>query len=413
MEAEIITIGDEILIGQTIDTNSAWMGKVLNAIGIKINQITSIQDEKASILQALKKAEQSAAKLVLMTGGLGPTKDDITKHVLCDYFNTSLVRNEEVLHRIQSYFKERNREILESNNQQADLPEACTILLNDVGTASGMWFEKGSTIFVSMPGVPYEMKHLMQERVIPKVQQRFQLPALFHKTIMTEGIGESFLVEMIKEWEDSLQEEGIKVAYLPSPGIVRVRLTAEGAPMNVLQEKVLRKTEELKSLVPQFIFGEDDISMEEAVGLLLKERGKTIATAESCTGGYIAHLLTSISGSSAYFKGSIVSYANEVKEEVLDVPEKDLIQHGAVSQTVVEQMARGARSKMGTNYAIATSGVAGPDGGSDEKPVGTVWIAFASERAVVSKKFLFEKNRERNIRRAALAALSMLRKGID
>lgn len=410
MQAELITIGDEILIGQTIDTNSAWMGKKLNAIGVKVSQITSIKDEREAILDALKKAETSAAQLVLLTGGLGPTKDDITKKVLCDYFNTTLVRNQEVLERIQDFFKSRGREMLESNNQQADLPEACTVLLNDLGTASGMWFERGNTTFVSMPGVPYEMKHLMRDRVIPKVQEKFQLSSIFHKTIMTEGVGESFLVEIIKEWENSLIEENIKVAYLPSPGIVRIRLTAEGNELSELEEKVIRKAEELKTLIPETIYGEDDILMEEAIGNFLKKEGKTIATAESCTGGYLAHLLTSISGSSAYFKGSIVSYANEVKKEILGVNEDDLNTFGAVSQQVVEQMAKSARTIMHTDYALATSGVAGPDGGSQEKPVGTVWIAFASKDSVFSKKFLFEKNRERNIRRASLAALSMLRR---
>ena len=300
--------------------------------------------------------------------------------------------------------------MLESNNQQADLPETCTVLLNDMGTASGMWFERDNTIFVSMPGVPYEMKHLMKDRVIPKILEKFELPAIFHKTIMTEGIGESFLVEIIKEWEDSLTEEAIKVAYLPSPGIVRIRLTAEGDELSTLEEKVLRKAKELKELIPEVIYGEDDILMEEAIGNFLKEKGKTIATAESCTGGYIAHLLTSIAGSSAYFKGSIVSYANDVKRDSLGVSEEDLKNHGAVSQQVVEQMAKGVRERMKTDYALATSGVAGPDGGSEEKPVGTVWIAFAAKDNVFSKKFLFEKNRERNIRRSALAAMSMLRR---
>ena len=226
MQAELITIGDEILFGQTIDTNSAWMGKKLNALGIQVSQITSIKDERNAIKTALIAAEHSAANLVLITGGLGPTKDDITKHVLCEYFDTHLERNPEVLEKIQSFFKERGREMLESNNQQADLPKACTVLLNDMGTASGMWFERSNTIFVSMPGVPYEMKHLMSEQVLPKVQEIFKLPAIFHKTIMTEGIGESFLVEIIKDWETSLIPEDIKIAYLPSPGIVRVRLTA-------------------------------------------------------------------------------------------------------------------------------------------------------------------------------------------
>ena len=412
MQAELITIGDEILIGQTIDTNSAWMGKELNALGIQVSQITSIKDERNAIRSAILAAEKSAAKIILITGGLGPTKDDITKHVLCEYFETELVRNEEVLAKIQAFFKSRGREMLESNNMQADLPKACTVLLNDMGTASGMWFEKGDTIFVSMPGVPYEMKHLMSDRVLPKILERFELPAIFHKTIMTEGIGESFLVELIKDWENSLVAEEIAIAYLPSPGIVRVRLTAQGQNKATLEEKVLRKANELHQLVPQYIFGEDDISLEEALAAALKAKGKTIATAESCTGGYIAHLLTSISGSSAYYLGGFVSYDNQVKIETLKVSKESIEDDGAVSKTVVEQMANGARNLLKTDFAIATSGIAGPDGGTEEKPVGTVWIAIASEKGVQAKKFLFEQNRERNIRRSAMAALSMVLKAV-
>ena len=412
MQAELITIGDEILIGQTIDTNSAWMGKELNALGIQVSQITSIKDERNAIRSAILAAEKSAAKIILITGGLGPTKDDITKHVLCEYFETELVRNEEVLAKIQAFFKSRGREMLESNNMQADLPKDCTVLLNDMGTASGMWFEKGDTIFVSMPGVPYEMKHLMSDRVLPKILERFELPAIFHKTIMTEGIGESFLVELIKDWENSLVAEEIAIAYLPSPGIVRVRLTAQGQNKATLEEKVLRKANELHQLVPQYIFGEDDISLEEALAAALKAKGKTIATAESCTGGYIAHLLTSISGSSAYYLGGFVSYDNQVKIETLKVSKESIEDDGAVSKTVVEQMANGARNLLKTDFAIATSGIAGPDGGTEEKPVGTVWIAIASEKGVQAKKFLFEQNRERNIRRSAMAALSMVLKAV-
>ena len=349
---------------------------------------------------------------MLLTGGLGPTKDDITKKVLAEYFQTSLKRNMEVLQRIERFFIERGRVMLETNRQQADLPENCIILQNEMGTASGMWFEKNGRVFVSMPGVPYEMMHLMQTRVIPKLVHQFKLPSIYHKTIMTEGIGESFLVEIIKDWENSLDREDIKVAYLPSPGIVKVRLSAENASIDVLKEKVNRKAKELEQLIPQYFFGEDDILLEEAIGQLLKSKGKTIATAESCTGGYLAHLLTSIPGSSDYYTGSIISYANEVKVNALGVSENDLIERGAVSQAVVEQMAMGVRNSMKTDFGLATSGVAGPDGGTEEKPVGTVWIALASEEGVFSKRFQFEKNRERNIRRSALAALSMLKRAI-
>lgn len=413
MNAALITIGDEILIGQTIDTNSAWMGKKLNALGIRVNQITSIKDEREAILESLSDAEASSADFIFITGGLGPTKDDITKHVLCDYFNTSLVRNQKVLEKIELFFKERGREMLETNRQQADLPEACTVLMNEMGTASGMWFEKNDTIFVSMPGVPYEMKGLMKNEVLPRIQSTFDLPSIFHKTIMTEGIGESFLVEMVKDWENSLEKEGIKIAYLPSPGIVRVRLSTQGNKSEDIQTKVLVKAEELKKLVPQYVFGEDDISVQEAIGELLKANRFTVATAESCTGGMIAELLTSVSGSSAYFRGGVVAYSNDIKRNFLDVLESDLEHFGAVSEAVVEQMAKGIQKKMNSDFGIATSGVAGPSGGSDEKPVGTVWIALASKDKVISKKFTFENNRSRNIRRSALAAISMLRRHIQ
>lgn len=410
MEVELITIGDEILIGQTIDTNSAWMAKQLIQIGLKISVITSIKDEHSEIIKALHAAE-GRAPLVLMTGGLGPTKDDITKIALCDYFKTELVRNAEVLKRIEQYFSDRGRPILESNREQADLPKACTILSNTLGTASGMWFERGNTIFVSMPGVPYEMKGIMESEVIPRVEKRFSLPALYHKTIMTEGIGESFLAEIIAEWEESLIEENIKIAYLPSPGIVKIRLSAEGGnQIELLQSKVNRKADELKQLVPQYIFGEDDISMQKAIGNLLLQHKKTISAAESCTGGYISHLLTSISGSSEYFLGSVISYSNEAKVKLLNVKREDIEEFGAVSEQVVKQMAVGARAHLGSDFALATSGIAGPDGGSEEKPVGTVWIAIAGEEGVYAKRFLFEKNRQRNIQRASYAALSMIRR---
>jgi nicotinamide-nucleotide amidase len=318
-----------------------------------------------------------------------------------------------VLERIEVYFKSRGRDILETNRQQADLPKACTLLLNEMGTASGMWFEKNGKVFVSMPGVPYEMKHLMSERVLPMLQEQFDLPNIYHKTIMTEGIGESFLVEIIRNWESATALDNIRIAYLPSPGIVKVRLSVEGNNISKLKAKVDKRSKELVSLVPEYVFGEDDILMEVALGNRLRKAGKTIATAESCTGGYIAHLLTSVAGSSDYFLGSIVSYSNKIKTQLLGVQETLLEEHGAVSREVVEQMAMGVREKMDTSYGLATSGIAGPEGGSEEKPVGTVWIALSTEDGVFSKKFNFEKNRKRNIRRAALAALSMLRREMD
>ncbi|MEQ8624765.1 MAG: competence/damage-inducible protein A [Vicingaceae bacterium] len=412
MEAELITIGDEILIGQTIDTNSAWMAKQLYELGINISRITSIKDEKAEIISALTEAS-TRSKLVLLTGGLGPTKDDITKKVLCDFFETELVRNKAVEEKIEEYFNYRGRQILETNLQQADLPKDCVVLHNELGTASGMWFEKNGTVVVSMPGVPYEMKGLMSNEVLPKVKQHFTLSKLYHKTIMTEGIGESFLAEIVKDWENSLEIQGIKIAYLPSPGMVRVRLSAAGGDYTELKNKVDKKAKELNTLVPQYIFGEDDIAMEKAIGDTLLAKQKTVATAESCTGGNIAKLLTSVPGSSVYFLGSIVSYSNAAKTNLLGVDSSDIENYGAVSETVVRQMAIGARKKLNADYAIATTGVAGPDGGTEEKPVGTVWIAVAAEAGVFAKKFQFEKDRGRNILRSSLAGISMLRRLLE
>lgn len=409
MKAEIITIGDEILIGQTVDTNSAFLGQHLSLAGIELTKIVSIADKREAIIEALKNAEENA-QIILITGGLGPTKDDVTKKVLCEYFDTTLEIVPEIAHQIESYFKQRGREMLESNYLQAALPKSCIPLNNPIGTASGMWFEKDDKVYVSMPGVPYEMKRLMTEEVLPRLKKKFILPNLYHRTVMTEGIGESFLAEIIKEWEDGLYDQNIKLAYLPSPGMVKLRLSAQNEDMAILKSKVDKNIEALNQLVPQYIFGYDNIPIEKAIGQLLGEQNESISTAESCTGGYIAHLLTSISGSSAYFNGSVVSYANEAKINLLQVSESSIVKEGAVSQSVVEQMAINCRDQFNTTYALATSGVAGPDGGSDAKPVGTVWIALAWENGVFSKKFLFEKNRTRNIRRASVAALSMLKR---
>lgn len=412
MNAEIITIGDEILIGQTIDTNSAWIAQQLNQIGVCISQSKSISDNRESIIKALNQVEDETA-LVLMTGGLGPTKDDITKRVLTEYFGTELKRNSDVLQKIDDYFIQRGRDVLESNRRQADLPIAATILHNPLGTASGMWFEKNGKIFVSMPGVPYEMKGLVRNEVMPRLKEKFILPSIYYRTVMTEGVGESFLADQISDWEDSLSDKNISIAYLPSPGIVKIRLGAKGDSKTEIQEKVDREIENLYQLIPNYIFGENDISPEDSIAVLLKEKMFTLTTAESCTGGYLAHLLTSVPGSSEYFLGSIISYSNEIKEAELAVAHRDIEEHGAVSKEVVEQMARGARTKLKSDIALATSGVAGPDGGTDEKPVGTVWIAIAAKEGVYSKQFTFEKNRSRNIRRSALAAISMLRRYLN
>jgi nicotinamide-nucleotide amidase len=411
MIAEIISIGDELLIGQVINTNASWMAAQLNRNGIKIKQIKAIADDKKDIIQAIDQSFQSA-DIILLTGGLGPTKDDITKNTLCEYFDTKLVFNEIVFSRIKELFHLRNFKVADVNKAQAELPESCLALKNSNGTASGMWFEKDHKVLVSMPGVPFEMKPMMENEVIPRLREHFKTPIIIHKTIMTHGVGESVLAEKIKDWESALPKN-IKLAYLPQPGIVRLRLSATGENQEICEERIAELVRHLNQLIGEHIFAYDDVLLEESVGAVLKEKHKTIATAESCTGGYIAHLLTSIAGSSAYFKGSAVTYANEIKENILAVSASDLENLGAVSKNVVEQMALGARQKFGTDYALATSGIAGPDGGSPEKPVGTTWIAIAGPQGVMSKKYHFGEHRGRNIRRAALSALFILQKTLE
>ncbi|MDP6908139.1 MAG: competence/damage-inducible protein A [Flavobacteriales bacterium] len=408
MKAEIITIGDEILIGQIVDTNSAWMAQKLNDIGAKVERIVAINDDLKEIVDALTDAE-SRADVVLITGGLGPTKDDMTKKALARYFECDLTFYPEIEEHIAGLFARFGKEMTELNRLQAELPSTCEPLPNKQGTAPGMWFEKNDTVFVSMAGVPYEMKGIMQEHVLPRIISKFNTPTIRHKTILTMGMGESWLSERIESWEDALPVE-IKLAYLPSPGRVRLRLTAMGEDSGRLDSLLDEAVAELHQLTPELIFGYDDDTIEKVVGDLLCDLGKTVSTAESCTGGRIAHLLTSISGSSDYFLGSIVSYANEVKIDALNVSDDDVSKHGVVSEIIVRQMAEGVKERMKTDYAIATSGIAGPTGGSDEKPVGTVWMAIAGPNRTVAKKFLFGHNRKRNIEISANTALNMLRK---
>ncbi len=407
MNAEIINIGDELLIGQVVNTNASWLASELNKAGISVVQITAIADDDQAIKTALDEAS-ARAEIILISGGLGPTKDDITKKSLAEYFNSEMVFDEGTFENVKKIFALRHYEVTEVNKMQAMIPEKCIPLQNNNGTAPGMWFEKDDKVFVSLPGVPYELKALFSEEVIVRLAKHFKLGAVVHKTIMTTGVGESFLAAKIKDWEDGLPSH-IKLAYLPQPGLVRLRLSAKGPDKKVLETELERLTEVLKEIVPEVIYGYDDMTLEEAVGNLLKEKGKTVATAESCTGGYIAHLITSIPGSSEYFMGSIISYSNDVKIGQLGVSFDALETHGAVSRDVVEQMATGARERLKTDYAMATSGIAGPDGGTEEKPVGTTWIALAGPEGVISQKFHFGEHRGRNIRRAALAALNMLR----
>lgn len=407
MIAEIITIGDELLIGQVIDTNSAWIAEQLNLVGIRVHQITSISDNREHILLTLKEAGQRAS-LILMTGGLGPTKDDITKHTLCEFFDTQLVFHPPTFANVEKLFRARGFEVTEINRRQAEVPESCLPLENPHGTAPGLWFEKEGVIYVSMPGVPFEMKPMITNQVLPRVAHRLNGTFIEHKTILTQGIGESMLAQIIENWEDNLPGN-IKLAYLPQPGIVRLRMTAIGDDREVLKNLLNKAINELRNIIPELIFGFDRDTMEGIVGKLLKEKTLTLSTAESCTGGYIAHLITSIPGSSDYYTGSTVSYSNQVKTEELGVNADDIVKHGAVSEAVVSQMAAGARSKFNTDFALAVSGIAGPDGGSEEKPVGTTWIALATPETIITKKFLFGEHRGRNIRKAALAALNMLR----
>ena len=408
-KASVLTIGDELLIGQTINTNAAWIGRELALVNIRVTKSLTISDEKSAIISAINLLLEDS-NILIITGGLGPTKDDITKYTLAEYFSMKLKRNQEVLEKIEGFFKIRGREMLEVNRQQADLPENCRVIENKNGTAAGMWFEKDKKIIISMPGVPYEMKAMMSEVVIPDLVKIFKPVAVYHRTILTQGIGESFLADILHDWENDLRSKGHSLAYLPSPGIVKLRVSSGGKDVNELKLIVDDYCEKLYEIIPEWIYGEGDDLLEALVGKLLTNKKMTLSTAESCTGGYISHLITSVSGSSAYYMGSLVSYSNEIKTNQLKVDEKLFSTVGAVSKEVVEQMALGVKEKLKTDYSIAVSGVAGPDGGSEEKPVGTVWIAIGTPNGLVSKKFLFENNRERNIRRSALTSLNMLRK---
>ncbi len=408
MKAEIITIGDEILIGQTIDTNSAWMANELNLIGIDIVRITSISDKKNEIFKALDNAKQEA-ELILITGGLGPTDDDLTKKSLAAYFNTKLVQNKEVLKHIEQFVIKRKAAMNERNIRQADVPESCQVIKNEIGTAPGMLFEDDGKTFISMPGVPFEMKTMMSKYIIPDLAKKRGDLQIIHKVVLTQGWPESKLAEFLEDWESNLPEQ-IALAYLPSPGMIKLRLTAKGNNKEQLQDLIDDSVEKLKVIIPDIIFGFDSEKLEESIGEMLIAQNKTISTAESCTGGNIAHLITSISGSSAYFKGAVVAYSNEIKENILNVSKSNIDNYGAVSKQVVEEMAQGVLKLYKTDFAVATSGIAGPTGGTEEKPVGTTWIAVAGKDRVISEKFIFGDHRQRNIQRASLTALNMLRK---
>ena len=408
MNCVLISIGDELLIGQTINTNAAWLGEQLNLLGFKVIAGLVIPDDKIAIENALN--DFSSADLIIMTGGLGPTKDDITKHTLCTYFDTELKRNIEIESKIIAYFQSRDLPILQSNKDQALLPEACEVLPNSRGTASGMWFEKNNTIYVSLPGVPYEMKGLITECVIPKLLNRNKDEnTLVHRTVRTHGMGESFLAEVIKDWENNLLVDDIKLAYLPSPGIVKLRLSLLGKDGKKIVATLNKHIDLLNNIIPDQVYGYEDDKMEGVVGDLLTAQNASVSTAESCTGGAVAKMITSVSGSSNYFEGSVICYSNICKINQLHVQENALQNHGAVSQEVVEQMAIGVKRKLNTDYGLATSGIAGPTGGTPEKPVGTIWIALATKNGVISKKLNLGYSRDRNIHVTSLSALNMLR----
>lgn len=407
MNLDIISIGDELLIGQTLNTNAHWIAAELDKIGFTVRQHTSISDNKHHIVKTLTESLNNS-DVVLITGGLGPTNDDLTMPVLNEYFGGKLVVNQAVYNDIETLILGRGFEMNENNKRQALVPDNCKPIRNKNGTAPGLWFERDKQVVAAMPGVPFEMKAMITESIIPWLKQKYVLPEIVHQMVLTQGLPESKLAEVLTDWENNLPAN-IKLAYLPSPGRVKLRLSSKGTDRKQVQHAIDEQVEKLTQLIPQHIYSTDNSNLEEVIGKMLLQQQATLATAESCTGGYIAHLITSISGSSAYFKGSVVSYANEIKIDELGVNPAAIEKHGAVSQQVVEQMAEGVLKKFKVDYAVATSGVAGPTGGTTEKPVGTVWIAVANKNGVVSKQFTFGKLRSVNIERSAVAALGMLR----
>ncbi|MBE9509530.1 MAG: competence/damage-inducible protein A [Bacteroidetes bacterium] len=407
MYAEIISIGDELLIGQTINSNAAWMAQELNKIGIDVYQVSTISDDKNHIVNALNDALKRT-ELVLITGGLGPTRDDITKYTLAEYFNSQLVQNQKVYDQIEKMLKKRSIPMNDLNIKQADVPERASIFINYAGTAPAMWFELNKKVVISMPGVPYEMKELMTKQILPSISQYFKTPVIIHRNILTYGTFEAKLAEILSDFEDQLPPE-IKLAYLPTDGVIKLRLTGRGDRKERIMKMIDREIDKLYKIIPKYIFGEQDDSLEKSIGVLLKEKGETLCTAESCTGGMIAHQITTVPGSSDYFIGSVVAYSNRIKEKELGVNSATLKKEGAVSRQVVEQMAQGVRERFCAGYSIATSGIAGPAGGTSEKPVGTVWITVAGKKGTYSRKYIFGNNRIPNIKRSTLAALNLLR----
>ena len=415
MQAEIITIGDEILIGQIVDTNSAYIANALNKIGISVYQVTSVQDERQHILNALAKA-QNQVDLVIVTGGLGPTKDDITKTTFCDFFDDILVKNTEIHEHVKQLYRNyvgHDPKFDAPILNQALVPSKALVFKNELGTAPGMWMSSSdNTIFISLPGVPYEMKGLMQKKILPKLKQHFKRPVILHKTLLTEGMGESAIAQIVEDWENNLPAH-IKLAYLPSIGRVRLRLSLKGTDKAVLEKELDQQIHALKKLIDHITVGfEDEGSIEQIIGQHLLDKKQSLSIAESCTGGQLAHQITIHPGASSFFKGSVVTYATRSKTDVLAVPEKLIEKHGVVSSQVAEAMAEQTKKIFNTHYAISTTGVAGPDKGDTQDKVGTVFIGIASPKGVFSEKFNFVGNREMVIKRATNKALELLRKQI-
>ena len=406
IRATILTIGEEILYGHILDTNANFISNALSDIGIKVVMHLSVGDIFSDILDALKVAE-AKSDVVLITGGLGPTNDDITKKCLSKYFNTEIKLNQKVFDDLSAYFNKRGFPFTESNQKQAYIPKNADVITNEMGTAPGMWFEKDNTVFVSMPGVPHEMKYLLNEKIIPRLNDVFKSNIIYHKLIMTAGLGESWLAEKIEKWESSLPEY-LSLAYLPSYGQVKLRLTARGHDKQFLIDEVESYIRTLKKYIGQYIYGEDGETIQEAIGKQLTSNKQTLSLAESCTGGYISHFITSVPGSSVYFKGSVIAYSNDVKESILKLKPETLRDYGAVSEETVKEMAEGIRKKFNTDYAVATSGVAGPGGGTADKPVGTIWVAIADRNKTIAKKLTILKDRMSNIKYSSVSALVLL-----
>lgn len=407
VNAEIIAIGDELLYGQIMDTNSHWISQELDLMGVKVVRKTTVGDNRTDILAAFEAAEKRA-HLILITGGLGPTQDDLTKPLLAEYFGCEIIEFPEAVAAVTEFFRKRGREMTQLNILQGHLPSCCTYVPNEVGTAPGMWFEREGTYWMSMPGVPHEMKKLMKDFVLPKLSGIFNLPVIYHKVVKTVGIGESWLADLIKDLENSLPDH-IRLAYLPSLGHVKLRLTAFGTDKNELYQQVESQISKVIPLIDKYIYGYDDESLESAIGKLLKNAGKTLALAESCSGGYVSHLVTTVPGSSDYFQGSVVPYHNQFKENILGVKSETLASFGAVSEQTAMEMAEGVRRIFGSDFGLASTGIAGPDGGSEEKPVGTVWIACAGEGFLETRKLQLTQDRMLNIQLTGVSVLNLLR----